>query len=103
MTDKLTVTDAMIEAGRAAWQSAIKDRNLDQWLAHIYTAMHQASDTGDDDALLRLVRNAYEEGVEDGMEWQEEKYSPRPPDWIDSIARVELIHFDRLQAEGEPE
>jgi hypothetical protein len=33
------VTPEMIEAGRRAWQSAIKDRNLDQWLEHIYLAM----------------------------------------------------------------
>lgn len=33
------VTPEMIEAGRRAWQSAIKDRNLDQWLEQIYLAM----------------------------------------------------------------
>lgn len=35
-------TEAMIKAGRAAWQSAIKDRNLDQWLGRIFTAMREA-------------------------------------------------------------
>jgi hypothetical protein len=35
-------TEAMIAAGRSAWQSAIKDRNLDKWLAHIYLTMEAA-------------------------------------------------------------
>jgi pullulanase/glycogen debranching enzyme len=37
------VTPEMIAAGRAAWQSAIKDKNLDLWLAHIYTVMREAA------------------------------------------------------------
>jgi hypothetical protein len=41
--DDDAVTEAMLKAGRSAWQSAMKDRNLDQWLARIYLDMKAAS------------------------------------------------------------
>jgi hypothetical protein len=41
--------------------------------------------------IEKLVRDAYEEGVEDGVEWQQEGRPGIQPMWIDSVARVEVL------------
>jgi hypothetical protein len=49
-----------------------------------------------------LVRNAYEEGVEDGMEWGIDPSGEPKPGWIDSVARVELLKHTRAALKDSP-
>ena len=44
------------------------------------------------EGVERLVREAYEEGVEDGVDWCREASTEDPfPQWIDSVARVNVL------------
>ena len=52
--------------------------------------------------IEKLVREAYEEGVEDGIGWHAYPESGPQPQWIDSVARVELLKFlDATQSVSE--
>lgn len=65
MTPTSGVTEAMLKAGRGAWQNAIKDRNLDEWLAHMYLAMEAARPAAGVAELLDMVDGLYRKyGVE---------------------------------------
>jgi hypothetical protein len=49
----------------------------------------------DETRVELLVRSAYEEGVEDGIEWGTATSDDPCPQWIDSVARVELLKSTR--------
>lgn len=55
-----------------------------------YTRDAQAAAAIVQERMERMVRDAYEEGVEDGIEWVGGDGEPQPQ-WIDSVARVELF------------
>jgi dsDNA-binding SOS-regulon protein len=54
-------------------------------------AAYEATRTPEAAQVEMLVRNAYEEGVEDGIGWHCYPESGPQPQWIDSVARVELL------------
>jgi hypothetical protein len=102
MTDKPTVTDAMREAGarvfaKAAWQ--IPRAKPEAAAESIYTAMHQASDTGDDDALVEKLRRSLDSLRDSQRDADEDTVVVSLPALCDAIL---IAHeaADRLQAKA---